>query len=55
VSPRRLVDRQPVGGLKLSGGGSKVGGPDSLQQFCEPKTISENMLRHGFAPAEPEE
>jgi RHH-type proline utilization regulon transcriptional repressor/proline dehydrogenase/delta 1-pyrroline-5-carboxylate dehydrogenase len=48
-----IVDRQPVGGLTLSGGGSKAGGHDYLQQFREPKTISENTLRHGFAPAEP--
>jgi RHH-type proline utilization regulon transcriptional repressor/proline dehydrogenase/delta 1-pyrroline-5-carboxylate dehydrogenase len=48
-----IVDRQPFGGLKLSGVGSKAGGPDYLQQFCEPKTISENTLRHGFAPTEP--
>jgi RHH-type proline utilization regulon transcriptional repressor/proline dehydrogenase/delta 1-pyrroline-5-carboxylate dehydrogenase len=45
-----LVDRQPFGGVKLSGVGSKAGGPDYLQQFCEPRTITENTLRHGFAP-----
>jgi len=45
--------RQPFGGLKLSGIGSKAGGPDYLLQFLEPRTISENTLRHGFvAPAE---
>ncbi len=47
-----LVDRQPFGGVKLSGVGSKAGGPDYLLQFCEPKTISENTIRHGFAPSE---
>jgi RHH-type proline utilization regulon transcriptional repressor/proline dehydrogenase/delta 1-pyrroline-5-carboxylate dehydrogenase len=46
-----LVDRQPFGGFKLSGIGSKAGGPDYLLQFCEPKTITENTMRHGFAPA----
>lgn len=45
-----LVDRQPFGGLKLSGVGSKAGGPDYLQQFLLPRTITENTLRRGFAP-----
>ena len=45
-----VVERQPFGGLKLSGIGSKAGGPDYLLQFLEPRTISENILRHGFAP-----
>jgi RHH-type proline utilization regulon transcriptional repressor/proline dehydrogenase/delta 1-pyrroline-5-carboxylate dehydrogenase len=48
-----MVDRQPFGGLKLSGTGSKAGGPDYLKQFCDPKTLVENTVRHGFAPAEP--
>jgi RHH-type transcriptional regulator, proline utilization regulon repressor / proline dehydrogenase / delta 1-pyrroline-5-carboxylate dehydrogenase len=47
-----VVERQPFGGLKLSGIGSKAGGSDYLLQFLEPRTISENTLRHGFAPAE---
>jgi RHH-type proline utilization regulon transcriptional repressor/proline dehydrogenase/delta 1-pyrroline-5-carboxylate dehydrogenase len=45
-----VVGRQPFGGLKLSGIGSKAGGPDYLLQFLEPRTISENILRHGFMP-----
>ncbi|HOW73571.1 MAG TPA: L-glutamate gamma-semialdehyde dehydrogenase [Phycisphaerae bacterium] len=45
-----LVDRQPFGGYKMSGIGSKAGGPDYLLQFMEPRTVSENTLRHGFAP-----
>lgn len=45
-----LVDRQPFGGFKLSGIGSKAGGPDYLQQFLLPRTITENTLRRGFAP-----
>jgi RHH-type proline utilization regulon transcriptional repressor/proline dehydrogenase/delta 1-pyrroline-5-carboxylate dehydrogenase len=51
-----LVDRQPFGGFKLSGIGSKAGGPDYLLQFVNPRTITENTMRHGFAPAtlEPE-
>ena len=47
-----VVERQPFGGLKLSGIGSKAGGPDYLLQFLEPRTVSENTLRHGFAPPE---
>ena len=47
-----VVERQPFGGLKLSGMGSKAGGPDYLLQFLEPRTVSENTLRHGFAPPE---
>lgn len=49
-----LVDIQPFGGFKMSGIGSKAGGPDYLIQFCEPRTITENTLRRGFAPSEPE-
>jgi RHH-type proline utilization regulon transcriptional repressor/proline dehydrogenase/delta 1-pyrroline-5-carboxylate dehydrogenase len=45
-----LVSRQPFGGLKLSGIGSISGGPDYLQQFLNPRTITENTMRHGFAP-----
>ena len=45
-----LVDRQPFGGFKLSGIGSKAGGPDYLLQFLLPRTITENPMRRGFAP-----
>jgi len=44
-----LVDRQPFGGSRLSGVGTKAGGPNYLRQFCDARTISENTLRHGFA------
>jgi RHH-type proline utilization regulon transcriptional repressor/proline dehydrogenase/delta 1-pyrroline-5-carboxylate dehydrogenase len=47
-----LVDRQPFGGFKLSGTGPKAGGPDYLLHFLHGRTITENTLRHGFAPAE---
>lgn len=43
------VQRHPFGGFKLSGIGSKAGGPDYLLQFLEPRTISENTVRRGFA------
>ncbi len=45
-----LVGRQPFGGFKLSGVGAKAGGPDYLLQFLEPRTITENTMRRGFAP-----
>jgi RHH-type proline utilization regulon transcriptional repressor/proline dehydrogenase/delta 1-pyrroline-5-carboxylate dehydrogenase len=47
-----LVDRQPFGGFKFSGLGSKAGGPDYLLEFVLPQTVTENTLRHGFAPPE---
>ena len=45
-----LVNRQPFGGFKMSGIGSKAGGPDYLLQFLVPRTITENTMRRGFAP-----
>lgn len=44
-----LVGRQPFGGFGMSGVGSKAGGPDYLIQFVNPRSISENTLRKGFA------
>ena len=43
-----LVQRQPFGGFKLSGIGSKAGGPDYLLQFTLPRTVTENTMRHGM-------
>ena len=45
-----LVCRQPFGGFKFSGVGSKAGGRDYLLQFMEPRTITENTMRRGFTP-----
>lgn len=45
-----LVQRHPFGGFRMSGIGSKAGGPDYLQQFVIPVNISENTMRRGFAP-----
>jgi RHH-type proline utilization regulon transcriptional repressor/proline dehydrogenase/delta 1-pyrroline-5-carboxylate dehydrogenase len=45
-----LVARQPFGGFRMSGIGSKAGGPDYLLQFVVPRTVTENTLRRGFAP-----
>jgi RHH-type proline utilization regulon transcriptional repressor/proline dehydrogenase/delta 1-pyrroline-5-carboxylate dehydrogenase len=45
-----IVGRQPFGGFRLSGVGSKAGGPDYLLQFLEPRVVTENTMRRGFAP-----
>ena len=45
-----LVQRQPFGGFKMSGVGSKAGGRDYLLQFLIPVNVTENTLRRGFAP-----
>ena len=42
--------QQPFGGYGLSGIGSKAGGPDYLLQFCDPRVVTENTVRQGFAP-----
>jgi RHH-type proline utilization regulon transcriptional repressor/proline dehydrogenase/delta 1-pyrroline-5-carboxylate dehydrogenase len=46
-----VVGRQPFGGHAMSGLGSKAGGPDYLMQFLNPRVVSENTMRQGFAPA----
>lgn len=45
-----VVGRQPFGGGGLSGTGTKGGGADYLLHFVEPRTCTENTMRHGFAP-----
>jgi RHH-type proline utilization regulon transcriptional repressor/proline dehydrogenase/delta 1-pyrroline-5-carboxylate dehydrogenase len=50
-----IVERQPFGGFKMSGGGTKAGGREYLQNFLVPRVITENCLRRGFAPAEDSE
>ncbi|MCW8956251.1 MAG: bifunctional proline dehydrogenase/L-glutamate gamma-semialdehyde dehydrogenase, partial [Gammaproteobacteria bacterium] len=45
-----LVSRQPFGGFKMSGVGSKAGGKDYLLQFMDTVCVTENTLRRGFAP-----
>jgi RHH-type proline utilization regulon transcriptional repressor/proline dehydrogenase/delta 1-pyrroline-5-carboxylate dehydrogenase len=47
-----LVERQAFGGFKMSGIGSKAGGPDYLLQFVEPRVSTENTMRRGFAPSD---
>ncbi len=45
-----IVGRQPFGGLAMSGVGEKAGGPDYVRQFMEPRVVTENTMRRGFAP-----
>ena len=45
-----MVDRQPFGGFKLSGIGTKAGGPDYLLEFLLTRCVTENTMRRGFAP-----
>ncbi len=43
-----MVGRQPFGGNRRSGIGSKAGGPDYLLQFTEPRVVTENTMRQGL-------
>ena len=43
-----MVGRQPFGGNKLSGVGSKAGGPGYLMQFAESRVVCEDTMRHGL-------
>ena len=47
-----MVERHSFGGFNMSGVGSKSGGPDYLLQFMDPRLVSENTIRRGFAPVE---
>nr|7NA0_A Chain A, Bifunctional protein PutA [Geobacter sulfurreducens PCA]7NA0_B Chain B, Bifunctional protein PutA [Geobacter sulfurreducens PCA] len=47
-----LVERQPFGGARMSGVGTKAGGPDYLLHFMDPRVVTENTMRRGFAPIE---
>jgi RHH-type proline utilization regulon transcriptional repressor/proline dehydrogenase/delta 1-pyrroline-5-carboxylate dehydrogenase len=47
-----LVGRQPFGGSRMSGVGTKAGGPDYLLHFMDPRVVTENTMRRGFAPIE---
>ena len=44
-----MVGRQPFGGNRLSGTGTKAGGPGYLLQFVEPIVVTKNTVRHGVA------
>src|SRR3954466_10458239 len=43
-----MVGRQPLGGNRLSGTGTKAAGPGYLLQFVEPRVVTENTVRHGL-------
>ena len=43
-----MVGRQPFGGNRLSGIGSKAGGPGYLLQFAQTRVLSENTMRQGI-------
>jgi RHH-type proline utilization regulon transcriptional repressor/proline dehydrogenase/delta 1-pyrroline-5-carboxylate dehydrogenase len=45
-----VVDRQPFGGFRMSGAGTKAGGPGYLLNFSEMRVTSENTMRRGFTP-----
>jgi RHH-type proline utilization regulon transcriptional repressor/proline dehydrogenase/delta 1-pyrroline-5-carboxylate dehydrogenase len=47
-----LVGRQPFGGHRLSGMGTKAGGEGYVQQFMVQRVTSENTMRRGFAPTQ---
>lgn len=49
-----LVARQPFGGHRMSGGGTKAGGKDYLQNFLTPRVVTENLIRRGFVSAPPD-
>ncbi len=43
-----MVGRQPFGGNRLSGTGTKAGGREYLLHFVEPRVVTENTVRHGL-------
>ena len=45
-----VVERHPFGGFKMSGGGTKAGGKEYLENFLFPRLIAENVIRRGFTP-----
>ncbi|HEY1764509.1 MAG TPA: proline dehydrogenase family protein [Opitutaceae bacterium] len=45
-----IVERQPFGGFRMSGGGTKAGGKGYLDNFLFPRAIAENVMRRGFTP-----
>ena len=47
-----IVERHPFGGFKMSGGGTKAGGKEYLENFLFPRSVAENVLRRGFTPPE---
>ncbi|MGD0439559.1 MAG: proline dehydrogenase family protein [Acidimicrobiales bacterium] len=50
VTTGPAVGRQPLGRHGMSGSGSGEGSPDHLLGFVQPRIVTENTLRQGFAP-----
>jgi RHH-type transcriptional regulator, proline utilization regulon repressor / proline dehydrogenase / delta 1-pyrroline-5-carboxylate dehydrogenase len=48
-----LVARHPFGGHRMSGAGTKAGGPDYLLNLLIPRAISVNLMRRGFVGPDP--
>ena len=49
-----VVERHPFGGFKMSGGGTKAGGRQYLENFLFPRSVAENVIRRGFTPPDEE-
>ena len=49
IVPERSIRHQSTA-RKMSGVGSKAGGPDYVLQFMEPRVVTENTMRRGFSP-----
>jgi len=49
-----IVERHPFGGFKMSGGGTKAGGKEYLENFLFPRLVAENVIRRGFTPPDEE-
>lgn len=47
-----MVHRQPFGGFRRSGTGSKAGGSDYVREFMVARVITENTMRRGVVPPE---
>ncbi|MBP1748544.1 MAG: putA [Deltaproteobacteria bacterium] len=45
-----MVERQPFGGLRMSGLGTKAGGAEYLLHFMDRRVVTENTARRGFSP-----
>ncbi|MDA0713390.1 MAG: bifunctional proline dehydrogenase/L-glutamate gamma-semialdehyde dehydrogenase, partial [bacterium] len=50
ASTGAMVYRQPFGGFKMSGIGTKAGGPNYLLNFTDMRCVTENTMRRGFTP-----
>ena len=49
-----IVERHPFGGFKMSGGGTKAGSREYLENFLFPRMVAENVIRRGFTQPDEE-